>query len=139
LFDKEKLNQSLQLKATQFANTILMNNGKGKFEPVEMPSNAQLSNYRAVIPLKYPANSQQQTHSYLLLGNFGYNNIEIGRQDADFGTILQWNKQSAFKAATLSNIPITGEVRKTATIKIGNASCWILAKNNGALQVLKIK
>lgn len=139
LFDKEKLNQSLQLKATQFANTILMNNGKGKFESVEMPSNAQLSNYRTVIPLKYPANSQQQTHSYLLLGNFGYNNIEIGRQDADFGTILQWNKQSAFKAATLSNIPITGEVRKTATIKIGNASCWILAKNNGALQVLKIK
>lgn len=139
LFDKEKLNQSLQLKATQFANTILMSNGKGKFEPVEMPSNAQLSNYRAVIPFKYPANSQQQPHSFLLLGNFGYNNIEIGRQDADFGTILQWNKQSAFKAATLSNIPITGEVRKTATIKIGNASCWILAKNNGALQVLKIK
>ncbi len=139
LFDKEKLNQSLQLKATQFANTILMSNGKGKFEPVEMPSNAQLSNYRAVIPLKYPANSQQQTHSYLLLGNFGYNNIEIGRQDADFGTIFNGIKTQVHSRRDIENIPITGEVRKTATIKIGNASCWILAKNNGALQVLKIK
>ena len=75
----------------------------------------------------------------MLLGNFGYNNIEIGKQDADFGTVLKWNQQGSPTASTLNNIQISGEVRKAAPIKIGNLNCWILAKNNGALQVLKLK
>jgi hypothetical protein len=136
LFGKEKLNNSLQLKATQFANTILINKGNSKFESITMPTNAQLSNYRAVIPFK---NQDQQGNSYLLLGNFGYNNIEIGRQDADFGTILAWNKQGPPLANAMKNLIIAGEVRKAVPIKIGKTQCWILAKNNAALQVLKLR
>ncbi len=145
LFDKEKLNKSLQLKATHFANTLLINKGDGKYEPIEMPSNAQLSNYRAVIQFNHPLNKQAKTqdqdavkmgNAYLLLGNFGYNNIEIGRQDADFGTILEWNQNAKPKASALKNLLITGEVRKAAPIRIGKNLCWILAKNNSKLQVL---
>ncbi|HPH37235.1 MAG TPA: VCBS repeat-containing protein [Sediminibacterium sp.] len=147
LFDSDKLNKSLQLKATQFANIILINKGKGKFEPVEMPMNAQLSNYRVVIPFKGITKKQQLAQStsrvnmgnnYLLLGNFGYNNIEIGRQDADFGTLLEWNQQGSPEASAMKML-IEGEVRNAAPIRIANAQCWILAKNNGALQVLKIQ
>jgi len=134
LFGKEKLNKSVQLKATQFANTILLNKGDGNYEPFELPSNAQLSNYRAVIPFK-PFN--QKGSNYLLLGNFGYNNIEIGRQDADFGTMLEWNQNIKPKASALKNLLISGEVRKVAPIQIGKNLCWILAKNNGKLQVIK--
>jgi hypothetical protein len=147
LFDSDKLNKSLQLKATQFANIILINKGKGKFELVEMPMNAQLSNYRVVIPFKGITKKQQLAQStsranmgnnYLLLGNFGYNNIEIGRQDADFGTLLEWNQQGSPEASAMKML-IEGEVRNAAPIRIANAQCWILAKNNGALQVLKIQ
>ncbi|HLD53195.1 MAG TPA: VCBS repeat-containing protein [Sediminibacterium sp.] len=147
LFDSDKLNKSLQLKATQFANIILINKGKGKFEPVEMPMNAQLSNYRVVIPFKGITKKQQLAQStsranmgnnYLLLGNFGYNNIEIGRQDADFGTLLEWNQQGSPEASAMKML-IEGEVRNAAPISIANAQCWILAKNNGALQVLKLQ
>ena len=134
LFDKEKLNKSVQLKATHFANTILLNKGNGQYEPVNMPTNAQLSNYRAVIPFK---EFNQKGFSYLLLGNFGYNNIEIGRQDADFGTILKWNQNAKFQASALNDLLIAGEVRKAAPIQIGKNLCWILAKNNSKLQVLK--
>ncbi|OYW77868.1 MAG: hypothetical protein B7Z27_07875, partial [Sphingobacteriia bacterium 32-37-4] len=84
-------------------------------------------------------NQSSKINSYLLLGNFGYNNIEIGRQDADFGTVLEWNQQGKPTASTLKNIQVNGEVRKAESIKIGNTQCWILAKNNGALQVLKLK
>jgi hypothetical protein len=127
LFDSDKLNKSLQLKATQFANIILINKGKGKFEPVEMPMNAQLSNYRVVIPFKGITKKQQLAQStsrvnmgnnYLLLGNFGYNNIEIGRQDADFGTLLEWSQQGSPEASAMKML-IEGEVRKTAPIRIG--------------------
>jgi hypothetical protein len=73
------------------------------------------------------------------LGNFGYNNIEIGRQDADFGTILAWNKQGNPQAKAMKNLVIAGEVRKVAPIKIGKTQCWILAKNNATMQVLKLR
>lgn len=137
LFDKEKLNKSLQLKVTQFANTVLLCKGNGKYEPMAMPTNAQLSNYRAVIQFSQSQHQSSKTNHYLLLGNFGYNNIEIGRQDADFGTILEWNQNSKLKASVLNNLLITGEVRKVVPIQIGKNLCWVLAKNNGALQVLK--
>lgn len=136
LFDKEKLNKSIQFKATQFANMVLLNKGKSGFEAVTMPANAQLTNYRAVIPFKP---QDQKVNSYLLLGNFGYNNIEIGKQDADFGTMLQWSANGQSQAHLIEQLLVEGEVRKAAPIKIGNSICWILAKNNGALQVLKTK
>lgn len=130
------MNKSIQLKATQFANMVLLNKGKLAFEAVAMPANAQLTNYRAVIPFKH---QDQKLSSYLLLGNFGYNNIEIGKQDADFGTVLQWSTRGPAQANLLQSLLVEGEVRNAAPIRIGNQSCWILAKNNGALQVLKTK
>lgn len=136
LFEKEKLNKSIQLKATQFSNMVLLNKGKLGFEAVAMPANAQLTNYRAVIPFKH---QDQKLNSYLLLGNFGYNNIEIGKQDADFGTMLQWSANGQPKAHLIEQLLVEGEVRKAAPIKIGNSTCYILAKNNGAVQVLKTR
>lgn len=134
LFGADKLKNAQQLKATQFANILLRNNGKGLFEAIPLPANAQLSNYKAAIPFKV---ANQSTPGFLLLGNFGYNNIEIGRQDADFGTILQLNQQGKFTATNMHQLSIEGEVRKVMPIKIGGAICWILAKNNSSLQVLK--
>ncbi|WP_439504345.1 VCBS repeat-containing protein [Sediminibacterium sp.] len=136
LFEKEKLNKAIQLKATQFANSVLISKGKGNFEPIAMPANAQLSNYRVAIPFKDPTQSRPM---HLLLGNFGYNNIEIGKQDADFGTVLQWPTNGSAKANLLGSLLVEGEVRNATPIRIGNQSCWILAKNNGPLQVLKTK
>ena len=65
--------------------------------------------------------------------------LDLYPQDADFGTVLEWNQQGKPTASTLKNIQVNGEVRKAESIKIGNTQCWILAKNNGAIQVLKLR
>jgi hypothetical protein len=133
LFGADKLKTAQQLTATQFANTLLRNNGNGLFEATALPANAQLSNYKAAIPFKL---ANQSAPRFLLLGNFGYNNIEIGRQDADFGTIFYLNQQGKLIITNMHSLSVEGEVRKVAPVKIGKKICWILAKNNSSLQVL---
>lgn len=133
LFGKDKLAKAVQLKVTQMANMVLFNKGKGVYQAVQMPTNAQFSNIRAAIPIK----AAQSPMQLLLLGNFGYNNIEIGRQDASFGTLLQYQSSMGFRTTNQDLPVISGEVRKVAPIKIGQHHCWILAKNNGPIQILK--
>ncbi|BDQ13229.1 MAG: VCBS repeat-containing protein [Chitinophagaceae bacterium] len=136
LFGKEKLAAATKLEATQMANMLLINEGKGKYNAMQLPVAAQFSNIRAVVPINHLITGA------LLLGNFGYNNIEIGRQDANFGTLLQTakvqpNKGLQMAACQLPGLVIKGEVRKALPIVIGKNICYVLAKNNGNLQVLK--
>lgn len=143
LFGKEKLAAATKLEATQMASMVMVNEGKGKYSAKPLPAAAQFSNIRAVVPI---------TNGALLLGNFGYNNIEIGRQDANFGTLLKveqsgmatekQNKQSQqpfpqFTAMQLPGLIIKGEVRRAMPILIGKEVCYVLAKNNGALQIIE--
>ena len=136
LFGKEKLAAATKLEATQMASMVLVNEGKGKYNPMALPAAAQFSNIRAVVPISNGA---------LLLGNFGYNNIEIGRQDANFGTLLQIaimqpanNQQikqsktanSHLAAYQLPGLVIKGEVRRALPIAIGKEICYMLAKNS---------
>lgn len=155
LFGKEKLTAATKLEATQMASMLLVNEGKGKYNAIAMPAAAQFSNIRAVVPIitDSPMNATNPPiNGALLLGNFGYNNIEIGRQDASFGTLLQLTKAqptnnqqnpqskiagTALAAYQLPGLIIKGEVRKALPIVIGKEICYLLAKNNGNLQVLK--
>lgn len=145
LFGKEKLTAATKLEATQMANMLLINEGKGKYNAMQLPVATQFSNIRAVVPIMADQNARAANPlitGALLLGNFGYNNIEIGRQDANFGTLLQTTKAQPNKglqmaAFQLPGLVIKGEVRKALPIVIGNEICYVLAKNNGNLQVLK--
>ena len=128
LLGNEKLKNSLKLNSTHFDNAIFINDGKMNFSVQSMPILAQFSTYRAA--------SSVGNH-ILLGGNYYYNNVEIGRQDADFGLLLTMNKGKILTAP--SNLVIEGQVRKIASIKIGKRDAYILAKNNAPLQVLSKK
>jgi hypothetical protein len=75
----------------------------------------------------------------LLMGNFFANNVELGRQDADFGSVLISKGNGNFDYAALKGLAITGEVRKILPIKIGNRISYILARNNATLKVIAFK
>lgn len=165
LFGKEKLAAATKLEATQMASMLLVNEttssknqgnpsknqDKLSFKAIPLPAAAQFSNIRAVVPIitDSPMNATSPSiNGALLLGNFGYNNIEIGRQDANFGTLLQLTKSQPTKAQPtnaastlaayqLPGLVIKGEVRKALPIVIGKEICYLLAKNNGNLQMLK--
>ena len=106
------------------------------FSLTELPFNAQLSTYRsaAMIP---PVMGTQA--AILLLGNFYSNSVEIGRQDADYGTLITYKGAGKFSSATLPGKPVSGEVRKVQPIQIGDKTAYIIVKNNEAVQVVRIQ
>ena len=136
LFGQQKLTGSTRLTADYFSNAILLNNGQMNFSLTELPFNAQLSTYRsaAMIP---PVMGTQA--AILLLGNFYSNSVEIGRQDADYGTLITYKGAGKFSSATLPGKPVSGEVRKVQPIQIGDKTAYIIVKNNEAVQVVRIQ
>jgi hypothetical protein len=73
----------------------------------------------------------------LLGGNFYPNNIQLGRYDADYGTVLINKGKGQFNYSTLNNLIIKGEVRHILPITIGKQEAIIYARNNDSLIVLK--
>lgn len=124
----DKLGGSTLYEANWMANSLLMNDGKGNFSVEAMPWQAQLSPFRTA----YAAKGQ-----ILLAGNFYENNVEMGRYDADFGTLLQYQNQR-WIASALPGLTIKGQVRHIRPIQIKGALSFIVARNNATTLVFRL-
>lgn len=116
-------------EANYFANAILINNGEGNFELNELPLTAQYAPIKAALEI--------QPGKVLLLGNFYENNIQMGRSDASYGTLLQYNNKQGLSTLKTSP-PIKGQVKNILPIKIKGQASFIVAKNNAAIAVYVI-
>lgn len=136
LFDGEKLKNARVLTANYFQNSLIINEGNGKFRMESLPWEAQLTPYKAATVVE--ANSDSLP-DILLMGNFYAGNIQMGRYDADFGTVLTNSNKNGFSYNVMNGLKISGEVRKISSIKIKGVTHYILAKNNASLQVIGFK
>lgn len=136
IFSKAKLQQSVILKADYFDNAILFNNGNGAFTTESMPWLAQLSSYRDALVVDANGDGRPDI---LLAGNYYGSNIQMGRYDADFGTLLINKGNRQFTVETLNGLAVTGEVRHMRRIKIGGKDAIILARNNDSAVVLRFE
>jgi enediyne biosynthesis protein E4 len=136
IFTKEKLEQADTLTANYFSNAILINDGKLNFSISEMPWQAQLAPYKDAVVVD--ANGDNLP-DILLAGNYYENNIQMGRYDADFGTILVNKGHGKFEAETLNGLQIKGQVRHIGKINIGKKESFILARNNDSTMVIQFK
>ncbi|MDQ6903334.1 MAG: hypothetical protein M3139_10025, partial [Bacteroidota bacterium] len=134
IFSEDKLQNADVLTADDFANSILLNNGNLKFTTKPMPWLAQLSPFKDGIVIN--ANNDSLP-DILLVGNFYDNNIQMGRNDADFGTILLNKGHGEFTCETINGLQIKGEVRHIKKINIGKQEAFILARNNDSVMVIK--
>ena len=82
---KKKLEEAQVHTANYFANAMLINDGNLNFTVKALPWEAQLTSYRDAIVVDANADGLPDI---LLTGNYYDNNIQMGRYDADFGTIL---------------------------------------------------
>jgi len=73
----------------------------------------------------------------LLGGNFYENNIQMGRYDADFGTILVNKGGANFSCEGVNGVVIKGQVRHIEPITIGKTKAFILARNSDSVMVIK--
>ncbi|HWH62406.1 MAG TPA: VCBS repeat-containing protein, partial [Ginsengibacter sp.] len=143
IFSEEKLRNSVVLTADYFSNSILMNNGNlpdGKpglnFTTIPLPWQAQLSPYKDAVVIN--ANNDSLP-DILMVGNFYDNNIQMGRNDADFGTILLNKGNGQFISENINGLQIKGEVRHIKKINIAKEEAYILARNNDSIMVIKFK
>lgn len=134
LFGQEKLAQSTVLRADYFSNSILINEGNLKFSVQPLPWQAQLSPLKDAVV--YNANNDSLP-DILLIGNYYDNNTELGRNDADLGTVLINNGNNNFMFETLNGVAIKGQARRIKKISMNKKAAYIIARNNDSILVIQ--
>ncbi len=134
LFTKDKLKKADTLTADYFPNAVLMNDGKLGFTVKALPWEAQLSSYRDAIVVQADDDSLPDI---FMVGNYYDNNIQMGRYDADYGTMLLNKGNGNFVAEPINGLQIKGQTRHIRKIEIAGKAAFILAKNNDSVRVIQ--
>jgi hypothetical protein len=137
IFTKEKLKNAKQYKAYHFANTIFINEGKGKFRPVILPWEAQMTAYKTASICDI---NGDQLPDLLMMGNYFDNNVQMGRYDADYGTVLINKGKGQFDVKPFNGLSLKGQVRNMQPIKIATTpnQHFVLAINSDSLRLIQI-
>jgi hypothetical protein len=136
LFSSQKLDSSEILEANYFYNAVLINSGNLNFETKALPVEAQFTSFKDAAVVD--ANGDDLP-DILLVGNYYDNNIQMGRYDADFGTLLINRGKGLFNCETLNGISVKGQVRHVLPITIKSKQAYILARNSDSAMILKFK
>jgi hypothetical protein len=126
IFPQSELDKADKLTANYFSNAILINRGNLHFDVVAMPWEAQLSPFRDAVVVDANRDSLPDV---LLVGNYYDNNIQMGRYDADYATLLinkgngafTWKARMAFRSKGRSGI---------LKINLAGKEGFILARND---------
>lgn len=136
LFTKEKLDKAEVLTANYFSNAVLINQGNGAFALQALPWEAQLTTYRTAVAIDA---NHDSLPDFLLGGNFYDNNIQMGRYDADPGTILINLGKGAFRCENIRGASLRGQTRRISSIRVAGVEALVVARNNDSLKVIKVK
>ncbi|MBL7729544.1 MAG: VCBS repeat-containing protein [Chitinophagaceae bacterium] len=135
LFGSDKLKQAAVFTADYFSNTVLINDGKLKFNAMAFPFEAQLTSLRDAVVIN--ANNDNLP-DLLVMGNYYGNNIEMGRYDADYGTVLVNKGKGEFSAEKMNGLAIKGEVRHIRRISLQGKEAYIFVCNNEKARVIRV-
>jgi hypothetical protein len=136
IFSPEKLEKSKILSADYFSNAVLINQGNLVFKTEALPWEAQLSSYRDAVVVD--ANNDNLP-DILMMGNYYKNNIQMGRYDADFGTVLINKGKGNFAVEPMNGLQVKGEVRHVKNITINHKQAFVLVRNNDGVVVITFK
>ncbi|MCE6990841.1 VCBS repeat-containing protein [Dyadobacter sp. CY323] len=130
---EDKLKDAQILSADYFQNAMLVNDGKGNFNLKPLGFKAQWTSfYDAQI---IDANGDKLP-DVLIMGNFYNCNIQMGRYDADFGTVLINQGNCNFLPTSMNGLQVKGEVKKLKKIKLKSGEAIIAARNDDKLVVI---
>ncbi|HVW62863.1 MAG TPA: FG-GAP-like repeat-containing protein, partial [Puia sp.] len=136
MFSEEKLRKADTLTADYFCNAILINDGHLHFTTREMPWEAQFSPYRDAIVVDA---NRDSLPDILLVGNYYDNNIQMGRYDADFGTLLLNHGRDSVTVSPLNGLSIKGQVRHIQKLTVNGKEAMILVKNNDSTRIIRFQ
>ncbi|MBC7629634.1 MAG: VCBS repeat-containing protein [Ferruginibacter sp.] len=134
LFTSEKLDEATKLTATYLSSAVLINKGNLHFETKALPMEAQFSSMKDAVVVNA---NDDNLPDILIMGNYYDPNIEMGRYDADFGTILINKGKGNFLAETINGLAVKGQVRHIKPVTIGKQPAFILARNSDSAMLIK--
>ena len=124
------------LTANYMSNALLVNKGNMDFELVRLPYNFQLTPYKDAHVID--ANGDQYP-DLLLAGNDYGANIQMGRYDADYGSILINKGDLDFGHSYLDGRLVKDQVRRIRSLNIGDKEHVMLVRNDAPTLVLEIQ
>jgi hypothetical protein len=137
IFGADKLQKADVFTANYFSNAVLINDGKLNFTVKALPWASQLTAYRDAVV--FDANNDSLP-DILMAGNFYPNNIQMGRYDADYGTVLVNQGNGSFRYEQLNGVQVKGEIRHVKKLLLaGKQEAFILARNDDSLAVIRRK
>ncbi|MDO6432048.1 VCBS repeat-containing protein [Flavitalea sp. BT771] len=136
LFSQDKLRKADTLNANYFSNAILINDGHLNFTVKALPWEAQLSPYRDAVVVD--ANGDDLP-DILMVGNFYDNNIQMGRYDADFGTILLNRGNDSLAPFPLNGVSIRGQSRHIRSLDIAGKPAFVIARNDDSARIIRFQ
>ncbi len=105
-----------------------------KFDVVAMPWQAQLSPFRDAVVVDA---NRDSLPDILLVGNYYENNIQMGRYDADYATLLINQGNGCIHYGKPEWYSDQGQVRHIKKINVAGKEAFILARNNDSTMVIR--
>jgi hypothetical protein len=136
LFQESKLKEAHKFTADYMANAVLINQGNLKFDLKVLPLQMQMSTYRDAMVVNA---NDDSLPDILMMGNYYDANVELGRIDGDFGSILVNKGGGNFSYEPLNGLEIKGQVRHMSPVQINGKKAIVLARNNDSLMVIRFE
>ncbi len=135
IFTPEQLKKADKFSANNMYSAIFYNDGNGNFVQKNLPAEAQFS---PVNGIQVADVNNDNIPDLLLNGNDYSTEVETGRNDAGIGLLLLGEGNSEFKSIPVSKSGFftQGDVKCMEKITIKNSPCFIVGKNNGAIQII---
>lgn len=128
------LTKSTKHKANYFSSCVYINDGKSNFKPIELPERIQLSSFRTLVSHDF---NKDGLPDLLLGGNYYENNIQLGRLDGDYFSILINKGNGLFDFMPHEGLQIKGQIRKISPVHIKNELKFLIGRNNEPITVIK--
>ncbi len=135
LFGKDKLDSSVIFEANHLANTLWLGQADGSFMEQALPKEIQYTSY-------YTALAKDVNNDGLLDmlpgGNYYDCNVQMGRYDADNGSVLI-NTGNTFQLQNLPSAPLPSPVKQIKSIQLADGFRGLLyAQNGDSLKMFKV-
>ncbi len=126
IFSTEKLKQSLRKEVYELGSCFFENLGKGTFKKHLLPFEAQISTINAIAINHF---STRETMEALIIGNNYELSTQLGRLDAQHGTLLRFQEGNI---EVIKGIlpPLSGAGRKILPISYRGETVWMIVRNN---------
>ncbi len=123
-------------QATDFATSVAINEGSGRFSLHALPTEAQFAPVRAALVRDFDGDGKVDL---LLAGNFFAVIPAIGRYDASYGQLFHGLGDGRFTAVDMatSGVALEGQVRHLAELRTtGGERLIVAARNDSTIQLL---